>query len=276
MAIITISRGSYSKGKEIAEKAAQQLGYECVARSVLLEASEEFNVPELMLVRAIHDAPSFFKYVSHSKERYIAIIQAEILKHFRKDNVVYHGLAGHFFVKGISHVLKVRIIADIEDRVRLEMEHEDISREEALRIIKKDDEERIKWSKSLYGIDTRDSSLYDFVIHIRKFSVKNAVDMICQAASLEQFQTTPESQQSIDDLALVAQVKAALVDVKRDLQVSAKNGMVFVKGEASRGKEQILTQEIQKISKTIPGVKKTKIDIRGLPSWMYGGSGGAD
>jgi cytidylate kinase len=276
MAIITISRGSYSKGKEIAEKVAQQLGYECIARRILLEASEEFNVPEVMLVRAIHDAPSFFKYVSHSKERYIAIIHAEILKHFRKDNVVYHGLAGHFFVKGISHVLKVRIIADIEERVRLEMEREGISRVEALRILKKDDEERVKWSKSLYGIDTRDSSLYDLVIHIQKFSVNNAVDMICQAASLEQFRTTTESQQSIDDLALAVQVKAALVDVKRDLRVSAKSGMVLVKGETPRGKEQILAQEIEEISKTITGVKETKIDIRGLPSWMSGGSGVSD
>jgi cytidylate kinase len=276
MAIITISRGSYSKGKEIAEKIAQQLGYECVGRDILLAASEEFNVPEVKLTRAIHDAPSFFKYVSHSKEKYVTFIEAEILKHVQRDNIVYHGLAGHFFLKGISHVLKVRIIADIEERVRLEMEREGISRAEALRILKKDDDERVKWSKSLYGIDTRDSGLYDLVIHIRKFSVKNAVDMICQAVSLEQFHTTPESQQSIDDLALASQMKAALVDVKRDLRVSAKSGMVFVKGEAPRGKEQILAEEIEEISKTIGGVKETKIEIRGLPSWMSGGSGVSD
>jgi cytidylate kinase len=276
MAIITISRGSYSKGKEIAEKVAQELGYVCIARRVLLEASEEFNVPEVQLRRAIHDAPSFFKYVSNSKERYIAFIRAEILKHLARGNVVYHGLAGHFFVGDISHVLKVRIIANFDDRVRLEMEREGISRKEASRILKKDDEERRKWSKSLYGIDTWDASLYDLVIHIRKFSVKNAVNMICQAASLEQFQTTPESQQTIDDLTLAAQMKAALVDVRRDLQVSAKNGMVFVKGEAPRGREQRLSKEIQEISKTITGVKETKIDIRGLPSWMSGGSEGSD
>lgn len=276
MAIITISRGSYSKGKEIAEKVAQRLGYECIARRVLLEASEEFNVPEVMLKRAIHDAPSFFKYVSHSKERYIAFIQVEILKHLRKDNIVYHGLAGHFFLKGISHVLKVRIIADLEDRVGLEMEREGISREEALHILQTDDEERIKWSKSLYGIDTRKANLYDLVIHIHRLSVRDAVDMICRAAMLAQFQTTPESQQTVDDLALAAQMKAAIVDVKRDLQVSARNGMVFVKGETQRGNEQALVREIQKISKTLEGVKETKIEIGGLPSWMGSGWLGLD
>jgi hypothetical protein len=32
-------------------------------------------------------------------------------------NVVYHGLEGHHFVRGISHVLEVRIIVDTEKRV---------------------------------------------------------------------------------------------------------------------------------------------------------------
>lgn len=93
---------------------------------------------------------------------------------------------------------------------------------------------------------------------------------------MEPFQTTPESQQSIDDLTLAAQVKAVLVDVKRDLQVSAKNGVVFVKGEAARGREQAFAREILRISKTVEGVKETNVEIKGLPSWMSGGSGGLD
>ena len=161
----------------------------------------------MKLTRAIHDAPSFFGNLTHKKEKYISFIQAEILEHFRKDNVVYHGLAGHFFVKGISHVLKVRVIADLEDRVRLEMEREGISKKEAHDVLLKDDEERIKWSKNLYGIDTRKASLYDLVIHVHKLTVEDAVDMICHAAGLEQFQTTPESQRAIEDLALSARVK---------------------------------------------------------------------
>ena len=264
MAIITISRGSYSKGKEIAEKVAERLEYECIARRILLEASDEFNIPEAKLVRAIHDAPSFFGNLSRKKEKYISFIQAEILEHFRKDNVVYHGLAGHFFVKGISHVLKVRVIADLEDRVKLEMEREGISREEALDVLLKDDEERVKWSKNLYGIDTRKASLYDLVIHVHKLTVKDAVDMICHAAGLEQFQATPESQRAIDDLTLASHVKAALVDVRPDMQVSAEDGTVFVKTEAPIIHEASLVKKIQEISKTIAGVKEIKVNI--IPS----------
>ena len=142
MSIITISRGSYSRGKDVAEKVAQALGYECISRDVLIEASEQFNIPEIKLVRAIHDAPSLLDRFGHGRERYVAYFRAALLKHVQKDHVVYHGLAGHFFLMGIPHVLKVRIIADIEDRIREEMKRENISSEMARFILKKDDPPR--------------------------------------------------------------------------------------------------------------------------------------
>jgi len=41
MSIITISRGSYSRGKEAAEKAAKELGYQCVSRYILKKDDDE-------------------------------------------------------------------------------------------------------------------------------------------------------------------------------------------------------------------------------------------
>ncbi|MGD9032491.1 MAG: cytidylate kinase family protein [Desulfobacteraceae bacterium] len=262
MPIITISRGSYSKGKEVAEKVAQKLGYECVSREILLEASEEFHTPEIRLIRAIHNSPSILNSFTFGKIKYIAYVQAALLKHFQKDNIVYHGLAGHFFIKGISHVLKVRIIANMEDRVRLEMEREGITEQEALHILEKDDEERRRWSRHLYGIDTRDSSLYDIVLHIHKITVYDAVDIICQIVGLEQFQATPESRQAMDDLVLSAKVKAALLDTGHDMHVSAQSGMVFVETESTIIQLSALIQEIEKITKAIDGVKDVKPDVQ--------------
>ena len=37
MGVITISRGSYSKGKAIAEKLAKKLEYDCISREILLK-----------------------------------------------------------------------------------------------------------------------------------------------------------------------------------------------------------------------------------------------
>jgi cytidylate kinase len=208
MSIVTISRGSYSRGKEIAEKLAQEVGYECVSREILLEASEQFNMAEAKLIRAIHDAPSVLNHFTHGKERYVAYIRAAILRHVQKDDVVYHGLAGHFLLQGIPHALKVRIVADLEDRVREEMRREGISADDARRILVKDDEERRKWSLHLYGIDTRDPSLYDMVLHIKTMTVEDAVSAIQRALELPGFQTTPESQRILDDMVSAAQREA--------------------------------------------------------------------
>jgi len=129
MAIITISRGSYSRGKEIAEKVAQTLGYECISREILNEAADHFKIPEAKLIQALEEAPTMIDRVSFAREKFVAYITEAFLEHVHQDNVVYHGLAGHFFLKDVGHALKVRIMADIEDRVRTELERKKASGE---------------------------------------------------------------------------------------------------------------------------------------------------
>jgi cytidylate kinase len=208
MAIITISRGSYYRGREVAEKVAQKLGYECLSRDILLEASEEFNIPEIKLIRAIQDAPSILDRFTRQKEKYVAYIRAALLKHVQKDNVVYHGLFGHFFLQDIPHVLKVRIVADLEARVADEVKREGISESKAREVLMKDDEERRKWALQLYGADWWDATLYDLVIHLKTIKVDDAVDLLYHIVQLPGFQTTPESQEAINNL-----MEAALMEV---------------------------------------------------------------
>jgi cytidylate kinase len=228
MSIITISRGSYSRGKEVAEKLAETLGYECVSRDILLEASQEFNTPEIKLIRALHDAPTVLERFHYGKERFVSYVKSALLQHIKQDNVVYHGLAGHYFLQDIPHVLKIRIIADIDDRVREEMKRENIPAERALYILKKDDEERRKWGISLYGMDTSDSHLYDIVIHIKALTVDDAVRIICDTVKRETFQTTSESRKLLCDLALAAKVQAQLVEKFPRVNVTADGSHVFI------------------------------------------------
>ena len=72
MAIITISRGCYSHGKEIAEKVALKLGYECVSREILIEASHFFHVPGMNLLKSLHDSPSVLERITHGQEMYLS------------------------------------------------------------------------------------------------------------------------------------------------------------------------------------------------------------
>lgn len=210
MSIITITRGSYSRGKEVAERLSKKLNYECIARDILLEASEEYDIPEIKLIRALNDSPKVLERFFGGSERYVKYYRSALLQHAWKDNIIYHGLAGHFFLKDIPHVLKIRINADINTRVKEEMARENISAEDALYILKKDDEERRKWGIQVYGMDPWDSRLYDLVINICTLSLEDAVDLIYGVLQKPTFKTTPESQALVERLATVAQKESAV------------------------------------------------------------------
>jgi cytidylate kinase len=265
MAIITISRGSYSKGREIAEHVASRLGYDCFSRDALIEASEQFNIPEVKLVRALHDAPGVLDRFHSGKQRYVAFIQEAFLSHVQRDNVVYHGLAGHFFLRSVAHTLKVRIIADLEDRVQTEMARVKVDEETARSILKKDDAERRRWALSLYGIDTGDCRLYDLVLHIRKFTEEDAVDFICDTVSREQFKTTPESQKQLEDLLTAARAKSAIVAKWPNAETDCEDGLVFVSVATVLSREKQVVQEITGLVKDIEGVTGVRVNIR--PRW---------
>jgi cytidylate kinase len=265
MAIITISRGSYSKGKEVAEKVAARLGYECISREVILDASDRFHIPEVKLIRAIHDAPSILDRFSHGKQTFIAYDRSALTRRVQKDNVVYHGLAGHLLLKGVPHVLKVRIIAELADRVASEMKREGITEQEARSVILRDDQERRKWTQSLYNADPWDSSLYDLVVRIHKLTVDNAVDFICQAASMEQFKATRESQQKMDDLALACEVKAALVDQYFDVAVTSEFGNVLIYTKAGDRLAHKLGERVKTLSQEIEGINNLEVHA-GIPA----------
>jgi len=267
MAIITVSRGSYSKGKEVAERVASVLGYECISREILLEASDQFNIPGIKLERALHDAPSILQRFTYGKERYLAYIAVALLERVQKDNVVYHGLAGQFLVRGVSHVLKVRIQAEMEDRVALEMARDHVTRGTALARLRKDDEERRKWSLHLFGADTWNPSVYDLVLHVHKLNVDNAVDMICEAARLEQFKATPQSQRALDDMLLAARVKARLVGDYPMVQTRASDGVVTVDARFNLTKEPELGDRIKEMAQQVPGVKEVR--MHALPISAY-------
>ena len=259
MGIVTVSRGSYSSGKEIAEKAAQRLGYDCISREVILEASKEFNIPEIKFTQAFEDAPSILDRFTYGKKKYIAYTQAALLKYLTKDNLVYHGFAGHYFVQGISHVLKVLIFAGLDYRISTVMERDKISRKEASRFIKKIDDQRRKWGQKLYGIEPWNPAAYDLVLNIDKITIEDAVDTICRISRSKQFHTTPESKRTMDDLALAVKVRNFLIDAKPNVHVRVEKKFVYLQPDAPLSQDSEIVKRMGEIMKTIPEIKGIQV-----------------
>jgi len=248
----------------VAREVAEQLGYACLSKDIVLDASEIFHIAEPKLFRALHDAPSLMERFTREKEPCVAYVRAALLKFLQEDDVVYHGLAGHFFIRDLPHVLKVRIIADLEDRIRLEMERNRVSREVAGKAIAQDDTQRRKWSRYMFGIDTADPSLYDLVIHIQDISISDAASIICHTVRMPRFQTTQQGLKAIRDLALAAEIQATLRHMLPTVHATADNGKVVVTVKLGEIDTESVIREINQSVAVVKGVRSVEVKTEPL------------
>ncbi|BCS95272.1 hypothetical protein DSLASN_09040 [Desulfoluna limicola] len=253
MSIITISRASCSKGRIVAESVAENLGFECLSREILLETADRFNVPQPTLMKALHDGPNLIERFSPGKERYIAMIKSALLNRLKMGNIVYHGLAGHFLVREVPQVLKIRILADMKDRVIEEMQRGQVSEVMARARLAQEDRERSSWSNYFCKVMPSDSELYDLVINLKEISTDECVAMICNTITMEKFTFTDEARKQIEDMAFAATIKATLVTKYDTAIVTSRSGRVVIK-----------------LPQPMRGIEKTKGEITDLLSDIHG------
>ncbi len=261
MSVITISRGSYTGGKMLAESLAQKLSCRCIDRDLIVQKAAASGIPADELRYALETPPTFLGLSRHDAYVYLAVIQATLAEEIREGNVIYHGLAGHLLLKDVPNVLRVRLIAPMEFRVGKVQAGSKMSRKEALDYIAKMDDGRHKWTRSLYGVAWEDPALYDVVINLDRIDVAQATDAICALIKLPAFQFTPEAQQAIDDLAIASRVRAKLAthtftsQLELDIKVSA--GTVVLQGSLTRVEQ---AGEIERIARSVPGVRRVRLD----------------
>jgi cytidylate kinase len=257
-----ISADSYSKGEEVAKKVSEKIGYQYLGREAILSAATEFGVSESKLARVLKDTPSLRDMLSDRRQQYIAYIEATLTKLMLQDNIVYHGLAGLPFIQGISHVLKVHIIANLEDRIRLEMKQDGISEEKARKKILREDEHWKKWTKAVYGIDIANPHLYDLIInvgHIEDKDAEDAIETIVSTVKHKKFQPMTYSLECMNNSALSCRIRAALIDIDPKIEVKSDKGSVFIYTKAVKRKKQRQGLDLKQRVMTMDGVKHVEV-----------------
>ncbi len=258
MAIITISRGTFSGGEKLAECLSQKLGYKSISREVIVHAASNYGVSEEKLIKAIEQKPTLKERLAIDIDRfhYLSFIQAALCEEAKNDNIIYHGHGGHLLLKGVAHVIKIKVIADMEQRILFAMERNKLSREEAIVYINNIDDQREKWTKFLYDVDWNDPALYDLVINLKKISIQSACEIVANMVKAPEFQTTEESKKAMENIVLASRVKAALAsnDATRNcnVDIAVDNGIVTVSGKVDSMDD---VENIEELVKNLPGVK---------------------
>lgn len=184
MAVITVSRKLGSRGDEIAEKAAQILGYHYVDKAFIEAVLSQYGLVEF---GAEYDSiPSFWEKFDAQKEERREMMVSMLNRVMRAvachGNVVILGRSGFFLFEGYTDVLNVRIQAPRTFRIEQTMQREKVTLDKAETIVEHGDEVRSTFIKSFYNIQWDVCNTFDLLIDTSKIPLDMAVKWLVEAA----------------------------------------------------------------------------------------------
>jgi len=188
--IITVSREMGSGGRPIAQLVTEKLGknwrlyhkdiIDKIAKQSKLEKNLLKEIDEKQIPIIDKWIADFFgkRYPSlNTYHKHLVRIVSEI---GQRGQAVIIGRGAEFI---IPRALKIRVICEMEQRIKWEMQYEGLTRQQAVAQIKKSDEQRSSFIKSLYHHDTRKAHHFNLVIRTGpNLSVEDAAEIIVLAA----------------------------------------------------------------------------------------------
>lgn len=266
MSVVTISHAAYSGGAAIAEKVASTLHYRSVDREVLIEASQRYGIPEAKFTEVLETEGHWWERWRESLRLYRITLQAAMCEVAAGGDLVYYGRAGRQLLPGITHVLKVLIVAPMEFRIELVCAQKGMEVETARQYLRELDRVRSRRHRALFNDDWQDPVGQDLVLNGARFSPEVGASLIADTVRRPEFQPTPESKKAFDDLAITARVQAALITSPKTrnvvLNIKSDGGRVSISGILA---DPDLEKEIVRIAREVKGVAEVVTDIEPPP-----------
>ncbi len=205
--VITISKQEGSGGDEIAVKLSLILGYTYFDKSLMLNEAKSLGISEEDIADFSEDkykVKSFVDKISLRKrpvdvsnslkdnavirktldeEECLLAIQAVINSLAGRGKTVIVGRGGQAILRHKVGVLHVRIIAPEPIRVERIMKSGGLNREDALKLIKDNDQAAAEYLRRFYNIDWEDPEIYDLVLNTGKTDFDSAVRVITSVVS---------------------------------------------------------------------------------------------
>lgn len=266
MTVVAISREMGSGGYEIAAAVAKALNFEYVDRQIILHAARVHDVPEEKIADVADRRLSLWERFDEEKRRYLAFIEAAYYTFAERGNLVTAGRGGPFFLRHVTHALRVRIMAPVDVRVRRVMEREKLDLRAATAKVREYDRELAGRIDYLFGVDWTAPEHYDLVINTEADAWQFYIDLLASAARHPQYQPTEESRQRVRDLSLAAQVRAAIakdpITKNLNVEVSAQSSRVSLKGVVF---SPAMMDAAADVARHVPGVAQVSCEAVEIP-----------
>jgi len=263
MSVITVFSGIFCNQETIIKNLLERTGYRLMVESnILAKAGKHSGMSENKIARVFSSKPSVFNQFTHEKERSIAYLKLAMAELLAEDNFIFSGFSGILIPREVSHVLHLCLIADLKYRVARAQEEKGLLTSEALRLIRKEDEERGGWIGTLFQKkDPWDPSLYDMVIPTDKLTVDEIGRLVEKNLAQPIVETSPASQMAVLDFLLAAQTEVALAREGHQVGVSARDGVVTLTINKHVLMLSRLEEELRSIAGQVPGVRSVATQV---------------
>jgi cytidylate kinase len=232
MAIVMISSMYQGGREELAQALARKTNWPVLSREELVEGARKLGIRVGRLEVSMIKTPGLTEKLAREKDLYVAYLTATLCEKARQGDFIYHGRAGHLFLPGVSHRLRVGLTVPQELRIKRTAQALKISRERAENYLEQLDEDVAKWTRYVHRMESRDPNNFDVFFNLENIGLSNAAGILCNMAELPDFQPTPVSTKLLSDLYLSSQAKLRLAMDERtrgaNLQVQADSGVLTV------------------------------------------------
>jgi len=184
MAVITFSREAHSGTQDLARMLARRLGYRYVSRDELTHAvtarSGVERLPQTVESegRALSIWEQLGEQLTGDREAYVAALKAVITDMAMADNVVIVGHGAGHFLRDLRTVVRVFVVAPIEERIARLLDEGVQDADRARRLIEKQDRESAEYLRYLFGINWLDPHAWDLVINTGRADIEAVLDML--------------------------------------------------------------------------------------------------
>ena len=262
MRIICVSMGTYGGARELAQDLSKKMGYPCLCREDLIEAATQEGIQVGKLEMSTIKPRAFTQRLARERDHYLAFSRAFLCERALEGDLIYYGRTGHLLLPGVDHLMRVRVVLDLEHRIQDLMDKMGLEREKAVRYIQEVDEDRARWVRSMYGIAVEEPINYDLTVNLQKISANNAAAALMAAAQLPDFQMTPASEKALRDLHLGARARLALARDTRThsaaLTVRADDSIVTV---GYRPQDSGIADEIPRVLDPLDEIRDLRITM---------------
>jgi len=231
MSVITVFNGLFSESGLVVKRVVDATNYRLVTdQEIVAEAANLSGMSEEKIARAFQAKASVFNAFSHEKERAIAWLRlAMASKLMDQDKLLFSGFAAQLTDPAIEHVLKVCLISEMKERLAVAERDEGYAEKHALKLIRKDDEDRAAWIETVKGVnDPWANDLYDIVVPVGASGVDRSADLIVEQLANVAVKMTDASRAQVADFMLAAKVGTVLAAEGHNVNVAAKGKTVIL------------------------------------------------